>query len=110
MKKILIMILCLVSLKAKAQQEMYPEDRKISGLACGLTSAVTYAIVWGALVDKHPKQASWIGAGAGMAANIITSVLVYSLSDGNNLNKRQNMVTGLCTGTVTVAIIRIGIR
>jgi len=110
MKKLLIILLCFFSLKAKSQQVMYPEDRKVSGLACGLTSAITYTIVYGALADKHPKQASWIGAGAGMLTNIVMSAVVYSLSDGNSLNKRQNMVTGFCTGVVTVGIIRIGIR
>ena len=108
MKKLLLILLCLFALNAKAQ--MYPEDRKVSGTVCGLSSGITYGIVYGIIADKYPKRASWIGAGASMAANVATSFLVYNLSQGNSLNKRQNMVTGLCTGVVTICIIKIGIK
>ena len=102
-------MLSLISYQVKGQQPLHPESRRPAALVCGIGSAVTYAVTYSLIEQRYPKQAKWIGAGAGMIANTALTALVYTLSKGDALNRRQDATAGFCTGVVTVCIIRIGL-
>lgn len=112
MKKIVMIMLGLIALKAQSQQHvMYPEKRTNMCFAGAFTSALTYTIAYTAFnkysADKHEhRKPAMVAAGV----SLLTTAMVYSLNKQNSINRRQDATAWLAPCVVSITLLRIGIN
>ena len=111
MKKLLVMLLGLVALKASAQtREMYPADRCNRIFLSGLTSGITYSVSYTLFNNNVGYKKHLYPILVTMGTNIALGALSYAIDNTNAVNKRQN-ITGWVGGSiVTITLLRIGLN
>ena len=111
MKKLLIILLTLISLNLSAQtREMYPADRCNRVFFSGLSSAITYSVSYGLLNENFGRKKHLYPMMITVGTNIALGALSYAIDNTNAVNKRQN-ITGWFGGSiVTVTLLRIGLN
>ena len=111
MKKLLVILLCLVVLKTNAQtREIYPADRCNRIFVSGLTSGITYGLSYSLLNHNVGYKKHLYPIMITMGANIALGALSYAIDNTNKVNRRQNITAWFGGSVVTVAVIRIGLN
>lgn len=111
MKKILVLLFTLISLKLSAQtREMYPADRTNRVFFSGLSSAITYSISYGLLNENVGRKKHLYPMMITVGTNIALGALTYALDKSSQVNKRQNITAWFGGSIVTIAVIRIGLN
>jgi hypothetical protein len=110
-KKIVMIMLGLMALKAQSQHVMYPVQRTNMCFAGAFTSALTYTLAYSAFnangVDKHEhRKPAMIAAGV----SILTTAMVYQFNKSNQVNRRQDATAWLAPCMVSITLLRIGIN
>ena len=110
-KKLLVVLLSLIALKASAQTRvMYPADRTnrifISGLVTGITYTTSYAL----LNKTYKKRKHLYPILATVGVNMAVGALSYAIDNSSRVNKRQNITGWIGGSVVTIATIRIGLN
>ena len=113
-KKLLIVLLSLIALKASAQTStqtrvMYPADRCNRIFISGLTTGITYSVSYALFNQKYVKRKHLYPILTTVGVNMALGAVSYAFDRSSQVNKRQN-ITGWFGGTVvTIAVIRIGL-
>ena len=113
-KKLLIVLLSLIALKASAQTStqtrvMYPADRCNRIFISGLTTGITYSASYALMNQKYVKRKHLYPILTTVGVNMALGAVSYAFDRSSQVNKRQN-ITGWFGGTVvTIAVIRIGL-
>ena len=111
MKKLLIILLTLISLNLSAQtREMYPADRCNRVFFSGLSSAITYSVSYGLLNENFGRKKHLYPMMITVGTNIALGALTYALDRSSQVNKRQNITAWFGGSIVTIAVIRIGLN
>ena len=111
MKKLLIILLCLVASKLGAQtREMYPADRTNRMFLSGLSSGITYGLSYSLLNHNVGYKKHLYPIMITMGANIALGALSYAIDNTNRVNRRQNITAWFGGSVVTIAVIRIGLN
>ena len=109
-KKLLIVLLSLIALKASAQTRvMYPADRCNRIFISGLTTGITYSVSYALFNQKYVKRKHLYPILTTVGVNMALGAVSYAFDRSSQVNKHQN-ITGWFGGTVvTIAVLRIGL-
>ena len=110
-KKLLIVLLSLIALKASAQTRvMYPADRCNRIFISGLTTGITYSASYALMNQKYVKRKHLYPILTTVGVNMALGVVSYAFDRSSQVNRRQNITGWLGGCVVTIAVIRIGLN
>ena len=110
-KKLLIVLLSLIALKASAQTRvMYPADRCNRIFISGLTTGITYSASYALMNQKYVKRKHLYPILTTVGVNMALGAVSYAFDRSSQVNRRQNITGWLGGCVVTIAVIRIGLN
>ena len=114
-KKLLIVLLSLIALKASAQTStqtrvMYPADRCNRIFISGLTTGITYSVSYALFNQKYVKRKHLYPILTTVGVNMALGAVSYAFDRSSQVNRRQNITGWLGGCVVTIAVIRIGLN
>ena len=112
MRKLLLLLLCLLSIQGKAQTQrvLWPEDRANRLFISGLLTGVVYSTTLSLTNQNSPRTKHLPAVCVSLGASAVGGYLSYLSDKSSRTNQRQNLTAwfGSCVGTMI--IIRIGLN
>lgn len=109
MKKLLFILLSLVSLTLQAQTSKshwygYPHDRQAAALIGGLTGAIFYPVARASM----PNKSKWKSILASTGGILFTSSVLALMPNQTPVERRQNFTASMASGVSITLIFSLG--